>query len=282
MTPTSPTVSLATTPTAAQRDSALGTLYGVSLGPGDPEWITRGAWRILTSNAQWAYPARKRGGESVALTIANRAGLTTPPDALELHFPMSHDPLVLTRAWARAADAILFSLKAGRDVAVLVEGDASTYATFQYLAAAVREREPAVTVVTLPGVNSFAAAAAHAGIALAAQEERIAVLPANYGLTLVEAVLSHFETLILLKVKPLWPTLLDWLRHRALLDHAVLAERVGLPDERLVAGKTLSTLAETTLSYLSLLIVRNPNATPVTERIRGCRKKRAPTAEPAP
>lgn len=264
-----------TTPPAAATTEALGTLYGISLGPGNPDWITRGAWRILTGTARWAYPVRKQGGESVALTIANRAGLTTPADAIELHFPMSHDPLVLTRAWARAAEAILPTLLAGRDVAVLVEGDASTYATFQYLAAAVRERAPGMSIQTLPGVNSFAAAAAAAAIPLAAQEERIAVLPANYGLSLIETVLPHFETLILLKVKPLWPTLVAWLSERSLLPHALLAERVGLPNERILRGEALRALADATLSYLALLILRNPNATPVGERIRGCRKKTA-------
>ncbi|GAB6050039.1 precorrin-2 C(20)-methyltransferase [Hydrogenophilus islandicus] len=265
-----------TSPPLAAAAPPFGTLYGVSLGPGDPEWITRGAWRILTGPARWAYPVRKIGGESVALAIAYAAGLATPDDALELHFPMSHDPLILTRAWSRAAEALLPTLHAGRDVAVLVEGDASTYATFQYLAAAVQEREPRVRVVTLPGVNSFAAAAARAGVALAAQEERIAILPANYGLPLVEAVLPHFETVILLKVKPLWSALVAWLQERALLAHALLAERVGLPDERLIAGEALAATADAPLSYLTLLILRNPHATPIAERIRGCRK-RAPS-----
>jgi len=259
-----------------------GTLYGVSLGPGDPDWITRGAWQVLTGPARWAYPVRTIGGDSVALAIAERAGLACPQDALPVHFPMSHDPLVLTRAWQRAAEALLPTLTSGRDVALLVEGDASTYATFQYLAAALRNLAPEVPVVALPGVNAFAAAAAKGALALAAQEERIAVIPANYGVAFLNQLLPHFETLVLMKIKPLWRQLLDWLNSEGLLAHALYAERVGMPEERLVAGPAIAALAEEPPSYLALLIVRNPTARPVAERVRGCRAKRSTASAKEP
>ena len=64
-----------------------GTLYGLSLGPGDPGLITRRAWEILQGEAIWAYPVRRKGEESYALGIVQRAGLAVPESALALPSP---------------------------------------------------------------------------------------------------------------------------------------------------------------------------------------------------
>jgi precorrin-2/cobalt-factor-2 C20-methyltransferase len=53
----------------------IGTLYGVSLGPGDPELMTRRAWALLHSEADWTYPVKRKQGESYALKIALAANL---------------------------------------------------------------------------------------------------------------------------------------------------------------------------------------------------------------
>ena len=77
-----------------------GTLYGVSLGPGDPDLITRRAWALLErSDAIWTYPVRSLHKESYALDIAQRAGLTLPAQHLALLFPMTHDADKLARHW---------------------------------------------------------------------------------------------------------------------------------------------------------------------------------------
>ncbi len=247
-----------------------GRLIGVSLGPGDPGLITRRAWEALTSDARWAWPVRRAGGESHALGIARRAGLTEPADGLPLVFPMTYDVAVLARAWARAADAVLPVLRAGRDVAFLVEGDAGTYASFTYLARAVRALDAHVPVEVIPGVTSFQAAAAGLGQPLAETDDAVAIVPAGYGIGELDQLLPHFDTLVLLKVKSLLDAVLDWLKAHGLGDHAVFIEKAGTPEERVV--HELETLRGCKVSYLSLMLVRNPGR----ERgpmIRGCRPK---------
>jgi len=249
----------------------FGRLIGISLGPGDPELVTRRGWAALQSGARWAYPVKKAAERSYALDIARRGGLDIPQDAVELVFPMTRDAEALAKAWARAAVQTVELLGAGRDLVFLVEGDASTYSTFRHLARTVRELAPEVEVDTIPGVSSFAAAAAVADLALAEEDETMAVIPAAYGTDAIDRLLPEFDTLVLMKVKPLLDSLIAWLQTRGLLEQALFIERVGAPDERSFAGPEMLQLLGTKVSYLSLLLVRNPQRVR-GERIKGCLK----------
>lgn len=250
----------------------MGRLIGVSLGPGDPELITRRGWAALQSGARWAYPVKRAEERSYALDIAVRGGLAVPPDAVELVFPMTRDAVALAKAWARAAARTVELLAEGRDVAFLVEGDASTYATFRHLARAVRELAPDVAVDTIAGVSSFAAAAACADVALAEEDETVAIIPAAYGVALIDHLLDEFDTLVLMKVKPLVDEILDLLERRGLIATSCFIEKVGSPEERVVHDVTR--LRGETVNYLSLMLVQNPKRARGELR-RGCRKRAA-------
>lgn len=250
-----------------------GRLIGVSLGPGDPGLITRRAWALLQRpDAVWVYPARSTRTPSYAFGIVERAGLQPPAEHQCLLFPMTHDEEKLVRAWHRAADAVLPWLQAGRDVLFLVEGDAGTYATFGHLARTVQAMDARIATEIVPGVQAFTAASAGLNQPLAEQDDTVAVVPAAYGVAMLDRLLPDFDTLVLLKVKPLMEPLLDWLQQRELLAGAAFVERVGAPDERHLRGADLLSLRGQKVSYLSLLIVKNPLRVR-GERIRGCLKK---------
>lgn len=248
-----------------------GKLIGASLGPGDPELITRRAWAVLQSGARWLYPVKKAEESSYALSIVERGGITVPADAVELVFPMTRDAEILAKAWARAAQQTVELLAAGRDLVFLVEGDASTFATFGHLARVVRERVPEIGVETIPGVSSFAAAAATTGVTLAEEDETFAIIPAAYGVEVIDHLLDEFDTLALLKVKPLVDEVIDLLERRDLLATAVFIEKVGAPDERIV--RDVTSLKGEKVNYLSLMLVQNPKRVRGELR-RGCRKRK--------
>lgn len=273
--PSHPPPAPPTPPSPAPR---CGRLIGVSLGPGDPELITRRGWAALQSDACWAFPVKRAADSSYALDIAIRAGLIVPHDAIELVFPMTRDAVALAKAWARAAALTAQLLSAGRDVAFLVEGDASTYSTFRHLARAVRELVPALEVETIPGVSSFAAAAALADVALAEEDETVAVIPAAYGTTVIEHLLDEFDTLVLMKVKPLLDEVLDLLERRKLTATSCFVEKVGAPEQRVVHD--VASLRGEKVNYLSLLLVQNPKRARGELR-RGCRKRAQQATEEA-
>jgi len=247
----------------------IGKLIGVSLGPGDPGLITRRAWETLNSNARWLYPVKKAEESSYALDIVRRAELEIPADAEALVFPMTRQAEPLARAWALAAARTVELLQDGRDLVFLVEGDASTYATFAHLARTVRELAPEVEIETIPGVSSFSAAAAELNEPLAGEDDTLAVIPAAYGVEVIDHLIDEFDTLVLLKVKPLLDDVIALLERRGLLSAACLIEKVGSPQERVV--QDVGTLRGEKVAYLSLMLVRNPNRVR-GELQRGCRK----------
>ena len=248
-----------------------GKLIGASLGPGAPELITRRSWAVLQSDARWIYPVKKAEETSYALSIVERSGLPIPTDAVELVFPMTRDAELLTKAWVRAAEQTVALLAEGRDLVFLVEGDASTFATFGHLARVARELAPEIEVETIPGVSSFAAAAATTGMPLAEDDETLAIIPAAYGTGVIDHMLDEFDTLILLKVKPLLDEVLELLERRDLLATSCFIEKVGSPDERIV--RDLTSLKGEKVNYLSLLLVQNPKRQRGELR-RGCRQRK--------
>jgi precorrin-2/cobalt-factor-2 C20-methyltransferase len=254
-----------------KRMSTYGKLIGASLGPGDPELITRRAWAVLQSGARWLYPVKKAEESSYALSIVERGGLPIPADAEELVFPMTRDADILAKAWVRAAERTVALLAEGRDLVFLVEGDASTFATFGHLARVVRELVPSIEVETIPGVSSFAAAAATTGTVLAEEDETFAIIPAAYGIEVIDHLLDEFDTLALLKVKPLVDEVVELLEKRDLLATSVFIEKVGAPDERIV--RDVASLKGEKVNYLSLMLVQNPKRVRGELR-RGCRKRK--------
>lgn len=255
---------------------------GVSLGPGDPQLVTRAAWEALQRrDTCWVYPVRSGRHESHAFGIVQRSGISPVDDHQPLVFPMTYDAQKLARAWLKAAQTVLPKLQAGQDVLFLVEGDASTYATFSHLARTVQGLDDRIQTQVLAGVNAFTAAGARLGLPLAEQDDTLAVAPAAYGVQMLERLLTDFDTLVLMKVKPVLDDLLDWLSSRQLLADAHFIERVGAVDERCLSGQDILGLRGQKVSYLSLLIVRHQHRVR-GERVRGCLKKPSATAAPEP
>ncbi|WP_089724212.1 precorrin-2 C(20)-methyltransferase [Candidatus Thiosymbion oneisti] len=235
-----------------------GILYGISLGPGDPGLITRRAWALLEQDdVHWTYPVRGKGHQSFALSITRAAGLRPPSGCEPLVFPMTHDQARLAAAWSAAAQRVGEILRQGRDVLFLVEGDASIYSSFGYLARTLTALDPDTRVETVAGVSSFSASAARLQMPLTDLDDRMAILPAGYGTDTVDHLLDEFDTLVLLKVKPLLDDIIDLLARRRLLEHAVFCEKTGTPEERIV--RDLNSLRGTSVNYLSLLLVKNPD-----------------------
>jgi len=247
-----------------------GKLYGASLGPGDPDLITRRSWALLQSNAYWMYPVKKKQGESYALKIALEAGLSLPENSKALVFPMTHNREILIKYWLQAAQTVIDILQQGHDVVFLVEGDASTFSTFQHLAKTVQGLDKGIEIETIAGVTSFNAAAACAKIPLADTDDTVAIIPAGYGIKMIESLLDDFDTLVLLKVKPILDDLIVFLKNKNLLEKSYFIEKAGSTEERIIYD--VENLKGEKVNYLSLLMIQNPHRIR-GEMIRGCKKK---------
>jgi precorrin-2/cobalt-factor-2 C20-methyltransferase len=231
-----------------------GTLYGISVGSGDPELITLKGLRILKQSPVVAFPAGIKGQSGMAQAIVAQ-WLGSHQVQLPLTFPYVQDRVTLTQAWQIAAEQVWHYLQLGQDVAFVCEGDVSFYSTFTYLAQMLQQMHPDSVVQTVPGVCSPMAAASVLGMPLVVRQERLAVLPALYNVGELETILDWADVVVLMKVSSVYPEVWEVLRRRQLLEHAFVVERATLPEQ--VIYEDLRDRPTLKLTYFSLLIVRN-------------------------
>jgi precorrin-2/cobalt-factor-2 C20-methyltransferase len=212
----------------------LGKLYGVGIGPGAPDLLTLRALDVMRRAPVLALPRSNDHGASMAWRIIKPVlGEVAGQERLFLTFPMAKDPARLQPAWARAFEAIGERLERGLDVAFATEGDPSLFSTFIYLAEEAPRRWPGVEVEVVPGVSSIAAVPAVTGVPLADGQERIAIVPATYGLADLDALLAQFDTVVLMKIGPEMPRIIAALEAAGLLSRAVYVAKATMAEQRI-------------------------------------------------
>ena len=232
----------------------MATVYAVGVGPGDPELLTRKAERVLRQAHVVLAPVSHPSEASVALEIV-REFLDEDRQEIILHqFPMTSDKARLIPAWREAVDLIAERVAAGKDVAFVTIGDPLLYSTFIYLLRIFRTSYPQIAIEIIPGISSINTSAAVAGIPLAEADERIAIIPATAGMAKVAEALATYDTVVLLKVKPVFGEILEVLRQRGGEWSAVFVERVGSARQKVLTD--LVEMAAHTPDYLSLMILR--------------------------
>ncbi len=213
---------------------SLGTLYGVGVGPGAPDLLTLRAVETLRKADVLALPRSNDYGLSMAWRIAAPSvGDVAGQERIFLTFPMSKDPARLRPAIEAACAAIAERLSRGQSVAFATEGDPGLYSTFIYVRQAISALLPGVPVEIVPGVSSVMAVPAMVGAALADGQERIAILPGNYGVEDLAEVLERFDTTVLMKIGPEIPSVLAALERAGLVEKAVYVSKATMPEQRI-------------------------------------------------
>ncbi|MNC26577.1 Cobalt-precorrin-2 C(20)-methyltransferase [compost metagenome] len=230
-----------------------GTLYGVGVGPGDPELITLKACRLLRECPVIAYPATKKGGKSYAHEIVEMHVDADHKIMLGLVFPMTRDPELLASGWNRTVELCWNELKQGRDVAFVTEGDPNLYSTFIHLARLMQELHPGVPVVSIPGISSVLGAAAALGQPLADGDQQVGIIPATEDREALKEALLHHDTVVFLKVAKVLDLLLDVLDELGLGGKASVVTKVTSPYE--TVWRDARELRGQELEYLSLMVV---------------------------
>jgi precorrin-2/cobalt-factor-2 C20-methyltransferase len=232
----------------------VATVFAVGVGPGDPELLTRKAERVLRQADVILAPVSNLGEASVALDTV-REFLDEGRQEIIIHqFPMTSDKSRLIPAWQEAVELIAERVHAGQDVAFITIGDPLLYSTFIYLLRIFRESYPQIAIEIVPGISSINTSSAVACFPLAEADERIAIIPATAGMDKVVEALAAFDTVVLLKVKPLFGEILEVLRRMGRERCALFVERVGGAKQKIITD--LDEMAAHTPDYLSLMIIR--------------------------
>ena len=153
-----------------------GTLYGIGVGPGDPQLLTLRAVDVLRQVSAVLAPQARKSAESLALAIA-RPHLPAECEIMEAVFPMTEERAALELAWEQAAKMMLDRAAGGQSVAFLTLGDAMLYSTWSYLLTAIRRLQPDAPVATVPGITAMSACAAATGQPLAEGRAPLLIWP---------------------------------------------------------------------------------------------------------
>ncbi|MCX7923585.1 MAG: precorrin-2 C(20)-methyltransferase [Clostridia bacterium] len=228
-----------------------GKLYGVGVGPGDPELLTIKAKRILERADFIAIPKTAADKESTALSIVEGA-VEISKEVIELIFPMSFDEKLLEESWRNAVLQIKEKLDSGKDVAFVTLGDPTIYSTYIYIHKTLLDEGYECEIV--PGITSFCASAARVGVSLGENKETIAIVPSAYECENLDNILDSFDNIVLMKVSRSLPKLKDILKQKGLWEKAVIISKCGFEDE--VIEFDIEKAAESKLSYFTTMIIK--------------------------
>ena len=224
-----------------------GTVYGLGVGPGDPELITLKALRLLRAADVIAYPAPDVGDSFARAIVAPH--LPGGQREIAIRMPLGDGQFPKADIYERAAADIAAHAAEGRSVAVLCEGDPFFYGSFLYLYERLVDR---CAVQVVPGVSSLMACAAVAGMPLARRNETLTVLPAPLADDTLRVRLDGAEALAIIKVGRHLGRIRRLLTDCARLDGACLVERATLGTQRIAA---LRDLPDDTAPYFSMVLV---------------------------
>lgn len=229
-----------------------GTLFGIGVGPGDPELITLKAVNRLKKVDVVFAAASTKNEASLAQSIA-APHLREGVEVIRLDFPMTRDEAVLAKAWRANADIVAGLLAQGKNAAFLTLGDPLTYSTFGYLLRTLNGLLSEIPVQVIPGITSYQAAAAFTGRVLAESGESLAVVSGVAEEAELERILSAADSAVILKAYKNLPAIRRVLAKLGLADSAVFVTRLGHEGEQVITG--LHNVPDKP-SYFSLVLVR--------------------------
>jgi len=224
-----------------------GTLYGLGVGPGDPELVTLKAARILASVPVVAYLQTANGAG-----MARRIAASLIPDGVKeipIVMPMASDRAPARAAYDEAARAIAARLDKGEDVALLCEGDPLFYGSFMYIHQRLHGDH---RIETIPGVSSLNAAAAALGRPIAARNDIFSVIPAPVDAARLRTAIAAADAVAIIKVGRHFDAVRAVLGEMELVDRAVLVTAASCENQTVVP---LASLPDGPRPYFSMILL---------------------------
>ncbi len=232
--------------------ATFGRFYGVGVGPGDPELLTVRAQRLMQQVAVICYTELDNGAPSFALGVV-KSLVDNDAELLPITIPSDDSP-VSHETWHIAAQQIGVRLRQGLDVGFITEGDPMLYSEYPHLIEHLEAEIPGLHAEVVPGVSSVMAAAASSGIPLVSQGQRLAILPAVYGIDDLREAITSFDTIVLMETDQNLMRALANLESLGLAGHAIYVRQASTASERVI--EDISQVTAEDLDYFSLLIIK--------------------------
>jgi precorrin-2/cobalt-factor-2 C20-methyltransferase len=233
--------------------SQTGTLFGIGVGPGDPELVTLKAAKIL-SRVNIVYAAAStRNNHSLAKDIARPHVPAATPIKM-LKFPMTRDKSETHSAWEMHARTIIDQLETGMNVAFITLGDAMTYSTYGYIVRFISNMAPHLKIETIPGISSYQAAAARLNTPLVEGEESLMVVSGAKGGNRLRALASKPENIVFLKAYRNVRDITDAITENGCYQQCVGIKNCGHENEEIIPN--IEELNKQAPNYWTLIIAK--------------------------
>ena len=224
----------------------MGKLYGIGVGPGDPELLTLKAYKILNQADVIFCPEKKKGAGSFAFDIIKEHIKDSKAQIVNLEYPMHYKGDELKKMWEENGRLISEYLKGDKTGAFITLGDPSVYSTFMYTLPYIEAFGTETEVV--PGIPSFCAVSAKLGDSLVDRSEQLHVIPSTYD---IEDGLKLPGTKVLMKAASKMPIVKETLKRNNL--KGAMIENCGMPEEHIYHG--VDEIPDQA-SYYSIIVVK--------------------------
>ena len=232
-----------------------GKIYGVSLGPGDADLITLKGLRTLQQADKIYYPGSlfKDGRKaSYSLSILKHYDLDSEK-LVGFYLKMDLERVQAKAIYETTFQQILIDYKKGLSIAIVSEGDISTYSSFSYLLEKIKTHE--LTINLIPGITSYLHLASESKTPLCLQNEKVVVIPRIHSKEQLQEAIQNFDTVVLMKIKSVIDSItavIDSKKH-----NITYAERLGTDKQFITNNWT--TASQRVIPYFSLIIIKKIN-----------------------
>nr|WP_319490449.1 precorrin-2 C(20)-methyltransferase [uncultured Desulfobacter sp.] len=228
-----------------------GILYGIGVGPGDPDFITLKAVEILKKVDMVFAASSTKNSHSLAAQIA-KPHLRASVPIQRLPFPMTRDKQAKEAAWQDNAETVIRELEQSKHVAFITLGDCMTYSTYGYLIKYIKRLAPHIEICSIPGITSYQAAAARINTPLVEGEESMVLFSGVMGGDKFRQISDHADNVIFLKAYKNAGDIAKALDEAGRAGKSVGIVKCGLEDEQIVSD--VNTFAGKKPDYWTLII----------------------------
>lgn len=213
---------------------AIGKLYGLGVGPGDPELVTLKAARIIKETDIIFAPQSRSGRPSVALRIVQPIidERENECEILQPLFPMTEDKQELDKSWNEAAEMLYEKLSKGLDVVFVTLGDPTVFSTFSYVSKLLQKK--GVEVVLVPGITAMTACSTTAGIQLTEQDDIMVVVPQVDDR--LPKILPYVDTIVAMKTSRHLDVLEDCINKDPREKEIISVQNCTMENEEIIHG----------------------------------------------
>lgn len=237
------------------QNTAVGTFYGVGVGPGDPELLTLKAVRLLQNSPRIYVPRSRLSTQNYVAEVVNHYA-SDICEITAVNFSLAENGEQRQAHWQQTAQEIAVRLNKGQDVVFVTLGDPLLYSTYIYLIRALQDEMAEATIETVPGISAFCFSAALTNTPLGEGLKPLTVMPSANDIEQIKQLISQGHTVVLMKIGRHLNSIIAAIDEVNAIERSVFVSRAGLPEQRIELDLNQLRDAPRGAGNLAVIVVR--------------------------